>query len=127
KFKADHEADEQKAAQADLEAKGKYEEALAAKEKAWKERLDALDTEKNGLFTDVKRERLENEIVKRGGLPERVRYLVGDLDAVTELVKSDDGKYTIKKKGGIGDADEFNSMIEAAKNDQQTAFIFAAT
>jgi len=125
KFKAEHEAELAKAQEADLEAKGKYEEAIAAKEKAWKERFDSAESEKNSLFENVKRERLENELVKRGALAERASYLVGELDAVTELVKGDDGKYTLKKKGGIGDADEFNSMIEAAKNDQKTAFFFA--
>lgn len=124
KFKDDHAAAAAKAAEADLEAKGKYEEALAAKEKAWKERDDAKEAEKAALFADVKRERLTNELVKRGALPDRAGYLVGELDADLELAKDEGGKFTLKKKGGIGDAAEFNAVIEAAK--QKTPFFFAA-
>ncbi len=124
KFKEEHEA---KAADAESEkriAEGKYKEDLEAKEKAWKDRLDAIAGEKDGLFADVKRERLTNELVKRGVLPDRAAYLVGEIDAETELVKGDDGKYTLKKKGGIGDAAEFDSMIAATK--EKTPFFFAA-
>lgn len=123
KFKAEHEANEQKVVQADLEAKGKYEEAIAAKEKAWNERFESEKLEKESLFADIKRERLTNELVKRGALADRAGYLVGELDAEMELVKGDSG-YQLKKKGGIGDATEFDSVIEAAK--QKTPFFFAA-
>jgi hypothetical protein len=124
KFKAEHEADQQKAAQADLEAKGKYDEAMAAKEKAWNERFEAEKVEKESLFADVKRERLTNELVKRGALPDRAGYLVNELDIEIDLVKDESG-YTLKKKGGIGDATEFDAVIEAAKT--KTPFFFAAT
>jgi hypothetical protein len=123
KFKAAHEADQEKAAQADLEAKGKYEEAIAAKEKAWNDRFETEKAERESLFTDIKRERLTNELVKRGALADRAGYLVGELDAEMELVKGDSG-YQLKKKGGIGDAAEFDAVIEAAK--QKTPFFFAA-
>lgn len=123
KFKADHEAAATEAANKDLEAKGKYEEALAAKEKAWQDRIDAVSGEKDGLFADVKRERLTNELVKRGVLPDRAAYLVGELDPIVELTKGDAG-YELKKKGGIGDATEFDSLINAAK--EKTPFFFAA-
>src|SRR5688572_5969726 len=124
KFKTDHEADLEKAKQSDLEAKGKYEEALAAKEKAWNERFESEKAEKESLFTDIKRERLTNELVKRGAMADRAGYLVGELDSELELVK-DEGKFTLKKKGGIGDAAEFDAVIEAAK--QKTPFFFTAT
>jgi len=124
KFKADHEVSQQKAAQADLEAKGKYEEAIAAKEKAWNERFETEKTEKDSLFADIKRERLTNELIKRGVLPDRAAYLVGELEPEMELAKNEGGKYDLKKKGGIGDAAEFDSVIEAAK--QKTPFFFAA-
>lgn len=124
KFKSEHEANEQKAAEADLEAKGKYEEAIVAKEKAWDERFKAEKAEKESLFTDIKRERLTNELVKRGALPDRAAYLISELDAETELYKSDDGKHSLRKKGGIGDAAEFDAVIEAAK--VKSPFFFAA-
>ena len=122
KFKADREADEAKRKQADLEAKGEYEKALKEKEKAWNERFEAANAEKESLFANVKRERLTNELIKRGALADRASYLVGELDASIELVKGDDG-YQLRKKGGIGDATEFDSIIEAAK--QRTPFFFA--
>jgi hypothetical protein len=124
KFKADREAEAVKAQEKDLEAKGKYEEAIAAKEKAWNERFEAEKADKESLFADIKRERLTNELVKRGALADRAGYLVGELDADLELVKGESGKYELKKKGGIGDAAEFDSVIEAAK--AKTPFFFAA-
>lgn len=125
KFKADHEAKEAEAAIADNEAKGKYEEAIAAKEKAWNERFEAANAEKTSLFADIKRERLTNELVKRGALADRAGYLVGELDAALELTKDESGQFKLTKKGGIGDAAEFDAVIEAAK--QKTPFFFAAS
>lgn len=124
KFKAEREAEAAKAAEQDLEKKGKYEEAIAAKEKAWNERFEAEKAEKESLFADIKRERLTNELVKRGALADRAGYLVGELDAELELAKDEAGKFTLKKKGGIGDAAEFDSVIEAAK--VKSPFFFAA-
>jgi hypothetical protein len=124
-FKAEQEAKEAAAKLADQEANGEYKKALAEREKAWNERLEGIEAEKNTLFADVKRERLTNELVKRGALADRASYLVGELDANTELTKGDDGKYVLRKKGGIGDAAEFDSVIEAAR--QNTPFFFAAT
>jgi len=123
KFKADQEAATSKAAEADLEKKGQYEALLAAKEKAWGERLEAVAKEKDSLLISTHRERLTNELIKRGALPDRAGYLVGELEGATELVTGENG-FTLKKKGGIGDADEFDAMIEATK--QKTPFFFAA-
>jgi chromosome segregation ATPase len=124
KFKADFEANQQKAKQADLEAQGKYEEALKEKEKAWEDRFKSEQSERNTLLSDIKRERLTNELVKRGALPDRASYLVGELDQVIDLVKGDTG-YQLQKKGGIGDATEFDAVIETAK--QKTPFFFAGS
>ena len=124
KFKEEHEAKAAEAAQNDLIEQKKYEEAIAAKEKAWNERFETEKTEKESLFADIKRERLTNELIKRGALPDRAGYLVGELDPEMELVKGDSG-YQLKKKGGIGDATEFDAVIETAK--QKTPFFFAAS
>lgn len=124
KFKEEQEA---KVADAESEkriAEGKYKEDLEAKEAAWKQRLEQAETASTALLGDVKRERLTNELVKRGVLADRAAYLVHDLDAEIELVKGDSG-YQLKKKGGIGDATEFDAVIEAAK--AKTPFFFAAT
>lgn len=123
KFKAEKEAEAAKAAEADLEKKGEYEKLLAEKEKAWQQRLEQAESQSNALLGDVKRERLTNELVKRGVLADRAAYLVNDLDAEIELVKGETG-YQLKKKGGIGDAAEFDAVINAAK--EKTPFFFAA-
>lgn len=123
KFKAEQEAAQQEAQNKDLEAKGKYEEALKAKEAAWNERFEREKAEKESFLTAIKRERLTNELVKRGALADRAGYLVGELDAEMELI-ADNGSFTLKKKGGIGDADEFDAVIESAK--QKTPFFFAS-
>jgi hypothetical protein len=125
KFKTEKEAEAQKAKVNKLEEEQEYKKALAEKEKAWNERFDAEKAEKESLFADIKRERLTNELVKRGALADRAGYLVGELDAHLELAKDEAGKFTLKKKGGIGDATEFDSVIEAAK--QKTPFFFAAS
>lgn len=125
-FKADQEAEQKKAADADLEAKGKYDEALASKEQAWKERFDAEEASKNALMADIHRERLTNELIKRGVLADRAAYLVSDLMPETELYKhSDTGRYDLRKKGGIGDAAEFDKVMEGVK--ERVPFFFAAT
>lgn len=124
KFKADKEAEANKAEEEKAKKAGEFEKVLEQKEKAWKERFDSLTADKESLFTDVKRERLTNELIKRGVLPDRANYLVGEMDAEIELAKDDNGKYTIKKKGGIGDAAEFDAMINEAK--QAKPFFFAA-
>ena len=123
KFKAEYEANQAKAKQADLEAKGEYEKALKEKEKAWEDRFKSEQSERSTLLSDIKRERLTNELVKRGVLPDRASYLVSELDGIVDLVKGDNG-YQLQKKGGIGDAAEFESVIAAAK--EKTPFFFAA-
>jgi hypothetical protein len=122
--KAEREANADKEAQEMLVKQGEFEKAQAARDAEWQKRLDAAEAEKGSLFTDVKRERLTNELVKRGVLADRAAYLVGEMDADTELVKGDDGKYTLKKKGGIGDATEFDSLIAETK--EKKPFFFAA-
>jgi hypothetical protein len=123
KFKADHEADKQKAAQADLEAKGKYDEALAAKEKAWTDRLAAEGEKNTQLLTRLHREAAKAELIKRGALPDRVDYLANEIVDATDFALEDAGP-KLTKKGGVGDAAEFDTWtqeIKAAK-----PFFFAA-
>ena len=113
--------------QADLEAKGKYEEALAAREKAWQEKyerdLGKVTSEKETLVANLKRQTLANVLTEKGVLPDRVKYLANELDAQLELA-TDEAGFSLKKKGGIGDAAEFEAMIESVK--QSSPFFFAA-
>ena len=113
--------------QADLEAKGKYEEALAAREKAWQEKYDRdlgkEKGEKETLIANLKRQTLANVLTEKGVLPDRVKYLANELDAQLELATDETG-FSLKKKGGIGDAAEFEAMIENVK--ASSPFFFAA-
>lgn len=84
----------------------------------------ALADEKAAILSNLKREKLANVLTEKGVLPDRVKYLVGELDKDIELV-SDDNGFTLKKIGGIGDATEFDSIIETVK--EKTPFFFAAT
>lgn len=122
KFKTEHEAAANEAAQKELEAAGKYKEALAEREKAWQERDAEKEARINSILGNLHRERLQTELTKRGVLPDRVSYIAGEFLANTEFVESDGG-FVLKKKGGIGDAAEFEAMIEAAK--KSTPFFFA--
>ena len=124
KFKAEADKAAADAKQKDLEAKGEYEKAQKERDKAWEERLKAASDENASILSTLHRERLSSELTARGVLPDRVSYLAGELLAQTEFKRTDDG-FAITKKGGIGDADEFNSMIEAAK--QKTPFFFGST
>jgi len=122
--KAEREAQADKEAQALLVKQGEFEKAQETRDAEWQKRLDAASGEKESLFADIKRERLTNELVKRGVLPDRAAYLVAELDPLMELAKGENG-YELKKKGGIGDATEFDAVIDEAK--QKTPFFFAAS
>jgi hypothetical protein len=99
----------------------KLKEQLEARHKA---EFEKAQGEINTLKANVKRERLTNELTRRGVLPDRVEYLIPKLEADVELV-SDEKGFSLKKAGGIGDATEFDAMIESAKTN--TPFFFAAS
>ena len=114
KFKLDTEAAATKAAQDDLEAKGKYEEAAAASNAAWQKRVDDATAERDNLKANLHREAAKTELIKRGVLPDRVDYLATEIVGQTEFELGESG-HVLKKKGGIGDAAEFDAMIAEAK------------
>jgi len=122
-FKLDQEAAAAKAAEKDLEAQGKYEEALAIKEKAWQERIDKEAADKAQLLTRLHNEAAKSELIKRGGIPERVDYLAAEIVNQTEFELGEAGA-VLRKKGGIGDAAELEAMFGEAKNAKP--FFFAA-
>jgi len=121
-------------AKAALEAQEKAELERLTKKGEWdklKEQLDLRHTEdlkKAQAQTDeirsvLHKEKLTNKLIEKGVLPDRAKYLVNDLLSQTELV-IEDNKFDVKKIGGIGDAVEFDAMIESAK--QASPFFFAA-
>jgi len=63
-------------------------------------------------------------LTEKGVLADRVKYLVHEMDGDTELVRGDHG-FDVRKKGGIGDATEFETMIEQVK--ASSPFFFEAT
>ena len=72
-----------KAEEDHLVKKGEFDKLLEQKEKAWNERLSAESTAKEQILVNLKRERLTNKLTEKGVMPDRAKYLVQDLDAVT--------------------------------------------
>lgn len=85
--------------------------------------ITAIKSEQEADRQLLKRERLSNVLTEKGVLPDRVKYLVGEMDAQVELVTGEHG-FELKKKDGVGDAKEFDLMIEGVK--AKSPFFFAA-
>lgn len=122
-------------AKAAMEAQEKAEHDRLTKKGEWDKLKEQLDqrhaaelakakTETETLLTNLKREKLTNVLTEKGVLPDRAKYLVHELNAQIELVLEADG-FRLKKLGGIGDAAEFDTMIENVK--ATSPFFFAAT
>ena len=122
------------AASAAIEAQTKAEQDRLTKKGEWDKLKEQLDTrhatelgkakdELNNLLSNLKRERLTNVLTEKGVLPDRAKYLVHELDSQVELESTDEG-FRLKKIGGIGDATEFDAMIENVKS--TSPFFFAA-
>ena len=122
-------------AKAAIEAQEKAEQDRLTKKGEWdklKEQLDArhaseLQKAKDAhdkLLSNLKREKLTNVLTEKGVLPDRAKYLVHELDSQVELAVDDNG-FSLKKIGGIGDATEFDAMIENVK--ATSPFFFAAS
>ena len=105
-----------------LKAAGEFEklrEQLEARHKAEVERAVA---ERNTILSNLKREKLANVLTEKGVLPDRVKYLLGELDPQIELAATENG-FQLKKIGGIGDAAEFEQIIASVK--ETSPFFFA--
>ena len=61
-------------------------------------------------------------LTEKGVLPDRVKYLLGELDPQIELAATENG-FQLKKIGGIGDAAEFEQIIASVK--ESSPFFFA--
>lgn len=120
----------QEAEDAKLEASGnieairkQYEERIIALEAKHAAERDTDRSEYDATLATLKHERLANILTEKGVLPDRVKYVVHDLNNETELIRGDNG-FEVRKKGGIGDAPEFDAMIEGIKT--RSPFFFAA-
>lgn len=116
--------DEKLTAAGDIEAiRKQFDERVKTLEDKAKADVEAIANEKNGLLATLHGEKLANFLTEQGVLPDRVKYLVGELQAQTELVNDEHG-FSLKKAGSaIGDATELDAIIETVK--AKTPFFFA--
>ena len=123
KFKSEYEAGQTAAEDEKLKQAGEFEELK-------KRILAKHDEEKAGyekriaeLLGNVKRERLTNELIAKGVLPDRAKYALADIENQIDLEAGENG-FALKVKNGIGDANEFEKLVEGFK--AQSPFLFAA-
>lgn len=102
---------------------GEFDKLLEQREAAWSERISALTTERDTILSNLHREAVKSELVKRGGLPDRVDYLAGEIVGTTEFSLGESGG-VLKKKGGIGDAAELDALFTDHR--QSKPFFFAS-
>lgn len=112
----------QRAEEDRLAKRGEYDKLLEAKSKAWEERIEAERSMRSAIEQRLKFEKLTNTLMEKGVLPDRVGYLVKELVDSVELTQTDNG-FELRKKGGIGDSDEFNGLVEQVK--AKSPFFFA--
>lgn len=116
--------DAQKRAEEEKLAKrGEYEKLIEQKTRAYEERIEAERRDRARLENTLKHEKLANVLVEKGVLADRVQYLVKELADSLELNQTETG-FTLRKTGGVGDATEFDALIEDVR--QRSPFFFAA-
>jgi hypothetical protein len=118
---------EQKKAEKDQLEKQGYEETLRQKETAFQEALKQKDTEwsekHNKVLGGLKNQTLKNYLTENGVLPDRANYALNDIAAMVEIDVTDDG-VNLKKKNGIGGADELTALVNGLK--EKSPFLFAS-
>ena len=107
-----------------LTRKGEFDKLLEQKTRAWEERIGAVTSERDGILSNLKREKLANVLAEKGVLPDRARFLVRELESDIELA-SDDNGFSLRKVGGVGDAAEFDAIVETVR--QKYPFFFGAS
>jgi transposase len=113
----------QRAEEERLSKKGEYEKLIESKTKAYEERLENERKERSRIESTLKQEKLALALIERGVLPDRVGYLVKEISEQVELSLTESG-FALKKLNGIGDADEFNALVEDVRS--KSPFFFAA-
>lgn len=109
-----------------LKAEGQFEELKKKLEERHAAELQTATAREQSLLSNLHRERLINYLTTKEGdkvLPERAIYAYGDLKEQIELA-SDDSGFSLKLKGGIGDAKELETVVEGLK--AKSPFLFAA-
>ena len=85
--------------------------------------MQAATAKEQSLLANLKRERLQNFLVEKGVLADRAAYALVDIGEQIELA-SDDSGFSLRLKGGIGDAKELEAAVEGLK--AKSPFLFAA-
>ena len=123
KFKSEMEQKKSAEEEAQMKKAGEFAE-LEKKLRAKITELEESHTnEKTSLLNSFKTERLKNELTAKGVLPDRAKYALADIAGQVDLVPGDEG-FSLKVKNGIGDAKEFDALIDGLK--QSSPFFFAS-
>jgi len=112
-----------KADEEGMAARGEYETLKKKLEERHANELQAATADRDKLLSNLKRERLQNYLVEKGVLADRAAYALVDIDNQIELA-SDDSGFSLKLKGGIGDAKELETAVESLK--AKSPFLFSA-
>jgi len=116
-------AELQKIEEERLQKRGEYDRLIEQKTKAYEERLETERRQREQIQSTLKQEKLALALIENGVLPDRVGYLVKELSEQVDLDLSESG-FVLKTRGGIGDATEFNALVEDVK--AKSPFFFAA-
>ena len=106
-----------------MQKRGEYEKLLERTKQGYEERVETERQQRARLETKLKEEKLAMALVENGVLPDRVGYLVKELSEQVELELGENG-IALKRRGGIGDASEFNALVEDVRS--KSPFFFAA-
>lgn len=106
-----------------MRKRGEYEKLLEREKTARQQEIEAERQRRTLLESKLKEEKLAMALVESGVLPDRVGYLVKELSERVDLAIGDDG-IALRTRGGIGDAAEFNALVEDVRH--RSPFFFAA-
>lgn len=91
--------------------KGEFDKALETRTKAYEDRLETINREKQQIITNLTAERLRNHLIASGVMPNKVELAARFIERDVELVNTDNG-FELRKAGGIGDATEFSDLVK---------------
>ena len=107
-----------------LAEKGKYDELLTKHKTDFDTKLTAATEAHQKTLAGLKREKLENFLVKNGVLADRAKYALADVESMIDLAEGEKG-FQLKVKDGTGDAKELETVITTLKTG--SSFLFAAS
>ena len=121
-FKAEYEQKQNQTQEEKLKEAGAFAELEKKLRAKIEETEQAKQAELNQIRQTLTRERLINELTKRGVLADRAKYALADIADKVEL----SADFTaLKVKDGIGDAKEFDGLVATLR--EQTPFLFESS